>query len=83
MTYYKTLNVSETASQDEIKSSFRRLAMKYHPDKNPGDKSAEENFKKINEAYMTLSDPIKRKDYDNSRRFNNSNNSSSSYNWRN
>ena len=83
MTYYKTLNVSETASQDEIKSSFRKLAMKYHPDKNPGDKSAEENFKKINEAYMTLSDPIKRKDYDNSRRFNNSNNSSSSYSWRN
>lgn len=81
MTYYKTLNVSENASPEEIKTSFRKLAMKYHPDKNPGDKSAEENFKKINEAYMTLSDPHKRKEYDNSRIFNNSQNSA--YTWKN
>ncbi|MCX7913209.1 MAG: molecular chaperone DnaJ [Thermodesulfovibrionales bacterium] len=62
--YYKILNVSKDASQDEIKKAFRKLARKYHPDLNPGDKSAEEKFKEINEAYAVLSDPQKRKEYD-------------------
>lgn len=62
--YYKILNVSRDATQDEIKKAFRKLARKYHPDLNPGDKSAEERFKEINEAYAVLSDPQKRKEYD-------------------
>ena len=57
--YYQTLGVSNTASQDEIRAAYRKLAMKYHPDRNPGDKKAEENFKEINEAYQVLSDPEK------------------------
>lgn len=62
--YYQTLGVSRTASQDEIRKNFRKLAVKYHPDKNPGNKEAEERFKKINEANEVLSDPEKRKRYD-------------------
>jgi curved DNA-binding protein len=62
--YYKTLGVNKTATQDEIKKTYRKLAVKYHPDKNPGDKEAEEKFKNISEAYNVLSDPEKRKQYD-------------------
>ena len=62
--YYQTLGISKTASQDEIRAAYRKLAMKYHPDRNPGDKKAEENFKEINEAYQVLSDPQKRSRYD-------------------
>jgi curved DNA-binding protein len=62
--YYQTLGVSKTASQDEIRAAYRKMAMKYHPDRNPGDKKAEENFKEINEAYQVLSDPQKRSRYD-------------------
>ncbi len=62
--YYEILNVSKEASQEEIKSSFRRLAKKYHPDMNPDDKEAEKNFKEINEAYEVLGDPDKRRQYD-------------------
>jgi curved DNA-binding protein len=62
--YYQTLGVSRKASADEIKSAYRKLAMQYHPDRNPGDKQAEERFKEINEAYQVLSDPQKRSRYD-------------------
>lgn len=62
--YYSILGVSRSASADDIKKSFRKLAVKYHPDKNPGDKQAEERFKELNEAYEVLSDPEKRKKYD-------------------
>lgn len=62
--YYKTLGVERKASTDEIRSAYRKLAMKYHPDKNPGDKKAEEKFKEINEAYQVLSDEQKRAHYD-------------------
>jgi len=62
--YYKTLGVERKASADEIRSAYRKLAMKYHPDKNPGDKKAEEKFKEINEAYQVLSDEQKRAHYD-------------------
>ena len=61
--YYKTLGVSRSASEKEIKSAYRRLARKYHPDVNPGDKSAEDKFKEIGEAYEVLSDPEKRRRY--------------------
>jgi curved DNA-binding protein len=62
--YYKVLGLEKNASPDEVKKSFRKLAVKYHPDKNPGDKAAEEKFKEINEANEVLSDPEKRKKYD-------------------
>ncbi|AFY78654.1 DnaJ-class molecular chaperone with C-terminal Zn finger domain [Pleurocapsa sp. PCC 7327] len=62
--YYATLGVSKNASTEEIKKAFRRLAVKYHPDRNPGDKKAEERFKEISEAYEVLSDPNKRQKYD-------------------
>jgi len=62
--YYKTLNVNKNDSESEIKKAYRKLAMKYHPDRNKGDKSAEEMFKKISEAYAVLSDKEKREQYD-------------------
>src|SRR5437764_6713643 len=62
--YYKILNISRGASAEEIKKAFRKLARKYHPDVNPGDKKSEEKFKEINEAYEVLSDPDKRRKYD-------------------
>ena len=62
--YYKILGVDKKAPESEIKSAYRKLAMKYHPDKNPGDKSAEEKFKDINEAYEVLKDSKKRARYD-------------------
>ena len=62
--YYKVLGIEGRASQDDIKKAYRKLALKFHPDKNPGDKKAEENFKEINEAYDVLGEPIKRKRYD-------------------
>ncbi len=62
--YYKILGVDKNASQDEIKKAFRKLARKYHPDMNKGDKAAEEKFKEINEANEVLSDPDKRQKYD-------------------
>lgn len=62
--YYKVLGVEKSASQDDIRKAFRKLAVKFHPDKNPGDKKAEERFKEINEANEVLSDPDKRKKYD-------------------
>ncbi|MBM3404048.1 MAG: J domain-containing protein [Bacteroidetes bacterium] len=62
--YYQVLGIEKSATQDEIKKKYRKLAMKYHPDKNPGDKSAEEKFKEISEANEVLSDPEKRKKYD-------------------
>lgn len=61
--YYKTLGVSRDADEKEIKKAYRRLARKYHPDVNPGDKTAEQKFKEINEAYEVLSDPKKRAEY--------------------
>lgn len=62
--YYELLEVTKEASGEEIKKSFRRLAMKYHPDRNPGDKEAEARFKEINEAYDVLKDSQKRAAYD-------------------
>jgi molecular chaperone DnaJ len=62
--YYEILNVARSASPDEIKKSYRKLAIQYHPDKNPGDKAAEDKFKEAAEAYAVLSDPQKRSQYD-------------------
>jgi curved DNA-binding protein len=64
MEYYQSLGIQKGASPDEIKKAYRKLAVKYHPDKNPGDKSAEDRFKEINEAYAVLSDPQKKAQYD-------------------
>lgn len=62
--YYELLEVSRDCSGDELKKSYRRLAMKYHPDRNPGNKEAELHFKEINEAYEVLKDEQKRAAYD-------------------
>lgn len=62
--YYSILGLEKSASQDEIRSAFRKLAIKHHPDKNKGDKESEEKFKEINEAYQVLSDPQKKSNYD-------------------
>jgi len=62
--YYEVLGVKKGASVDELKRAYRKLAVKYHPDKNPGDKQAEERFKEINEAYAVLSDPKKKAQFD-------------------
>src|SRR6266498_952212 len=61
---YDALGVSKAASQDELKKAYRKLVRQYHPDKNPGDKAAEEKFKEVQTAYDVLSDPEKRKQYD-------------------
>lgn len=63
--YYKILGVNKDASQDDIKKAFRKLSIKYHPDRNQGDKKSEEKFKEIAEAYSVLGDESKRKEYDN------------------
>ena len=62
--FYEVLGVSRTASQTQIKTAFKKMAMRYHPDRNPGNKEAEETFKLLNEAYHTLSDAVKRSRYD-------------------
>src|SRR5215831_11844935 len=62
--YYEVLGVSRTAGEEELKKAYRRLAIQFHPDRNPGDKQAEEKFKEINEAYQVLSDQEKRAQYD-------------------
>lgn len=62
--YYKVLGVAKTASQEEIKKSYRKLARKYHPDANKGDAEAEDRFKEVSEAYDVLSDEKRRKEYD-------------------
>lgn len=62
--YYEVLGVAKTASEDDIKKAYRKLAMKYHPDRNPGDNTAEAKFKELSEAYEVLSDPSKKSTYD-------------------
>ena len=63
--YYDVLGVNKSASPEELKSAYRKLAVKYHPDKNPGDKAAEDKFKEASEAYGILSDKSKKENYDN------------------
>ena len=70
--YYETLGVSRDASLEQIKSAFRHLALRWHPDKNPGDPGAERRFKAAAEAYEILRDPEKRSLYDSGRRLNHS-----------
>src|SRR4051812_23026897 len=62
--YYEVLEVERTSNDGELKTAFRKLAMKWHPDRNPGDKDCEHKFKEINEAYEILKDPDKRAAYD-------------------
>ena len=62
--YYDILGVNKNASEADIKKAYKKLAMEYHPDRNRGDKKAEAKFKEINEAYQTLSDATKKKNYD-------------------
>jgi len=62
--YYKTLGIAKGATADEIKKAYRKLAVKYHPDKNPDDNEAEKRFKEVSEAYEVLSDPNKKQMYD-------------------
>ncbi len=62
--YYETLEVSKSATQDEIKKAYRKKALQFHPDRNPGDSDAEKRFKEISEAYEVLSDETKRQSYD-------------------
>src|SRR5215469_11183665 len=64
MDYYETLGVARDADADEIRKAYRKLARKHHPDLNPGDKAAEDRFKKVQEAYDILSDPKKKQMYD-------------------
>jgi curved DNA-binding protein len=83
--YYKVLGVDRTATQETIKKTYRKLAMKYHPDQNRGNKQAEEKFKDINEAYEVLSDPKKRERYDqlgsSYSQWQNQGGSNSNFNW--
>src|ERR687892_2561393 len=66
--YYRVLGVSDTASQKDIRSAYRKLSRQYHPDANPGDKAAEERFKEVSAAYDVLGDAERRKEYDEVRR---------------
>ena len=61
--YYELLGVSHNATEEEVKKAYRKLALQYHPDRNPGNKQAEEKFKDVSEAYQVLSDPQKRAQY--------------------